>query len=171
MRVNSRGRAQNVNRPALTLCVFSPKILVPACRSWVHGPVRIIGLAALVFLAACVDLSTICPNKPDHAQGVFGEIDDPSNTLEQNVKVDAYTTLNGVQDTMIATRQTTRGGYQFMLLAGGPYSLCAKGVCTLVTVPTGLVELSAVDAAAGLAWDAPVAVPPEQVIGPCTFGN
>ncbi len=41
----------------------------------------------------------------------------------------------------------------------------------MVTVPTGLVELSAVDAPSGLTWDAPVAVPPEQVIGPCKFGD
>jgi hypothetical protein len=38
-------------------------------------------------------------------------------------------------------------------------------------VPTGLVEFSAVDAASGLTWDAPVAVPPAQMIGPCTYGN
>jgi hypothetical protein len=38
-------------------------------------------------------------------------------------------------------------------------------------VPTGVVELSAIDAPSGVTWDAPVAVPPDQTIGPCTFGN
>jgi hypothetical protein len=41
----------------------------------------------------------------------------------------------------------------------------------MVTVPAGLVELSAVDASSGLTWDTPVAVPPEEMIGPCTFGD
>ena len=132
---------------------------------------RLIGLLTLIFLAACVpDLSTICPHKPI-TQGVFGEIVDASNTLEQNVEVDLYTMLNGVQSpTAAATTETTRGGYQLDVSAS-TYILCAKSVCGTVTVPTGLVEFSAVDAASGLTWDAPVAVPPAQTIGPCTFGN
>ena len=133
---------------------------------------RIIGLLTLTLLGgACVpDLSTICPHKPI-TQGVFGEIVDASNTLEENVEVDLYTMLNGVQSTTAAaTTQTTRGGYQLSVSAS-TYILCAKSVCGTVTVPTGLVEFSAVDAASGLTWDAPVAVPPAQTIGPCTFGN
>jgi hypothetical protein len=132
--------------------------------------VRTICIAALILLGGCVDLSTICPHKPI-TQGVFGEIVDSTNTLEQNVTVDSYTTLNGMQDTKISSVATTRGGYQFNLLAGGPYMICAKTVCTSVMVPTGLVEVSAVDAASGLTWDAPVSVPPEQMIGPCTWGS
>jgi len=133
--------------------------------------VRIFGSATLIFLAGCsVDLSTICPHK-SITQGVFGEIVDSNSTLEQNVEVDLYTMTNGVKDTMpAATRQTTRGGYQ-IAVDGSTYILCAKTVCAPVTVPTGLVELSAVDAAAGLTWDAPVAVPPAQTIGPCTWGK
>ena len=132
---------------------------------------QIFGLAALILLVGCgADLSTICPNKPI-TQGVFGEIVDSNNTLEQNVEVDLYTMTNGVQDTVpAATRQTTRGGYQISV-DPSTYNLCAKTVCAPVTVPTGLVEFSAVDAAAGLTWDAPVAVPPAQTIGPCTWGN
>jgi hypothetical protein len=126
-------------------------------------------LPFLPFLGACVDLSTICPYKPI-TQGVFGEIVDANNKLEENVPVDAYTILNGVKDTLIATHATTRGGYQFNLLPS-QYMLCAKTVCTMVTVPTGLVEVSAVDAAAGLTWDAPVGVPPEQMIGACKYGS
>ncbi len=132
---------------------------------------RTFDLAALILLAGCTpDLSTICPNKPI-TQGVFGEIVDSNNTLEQNVQVDLYTMTNGVQATTPAvTRQTTRGGYQ-MNVDPSTYILCAKTVCAPVTVPTGLVEFSAVDAAAGLTWDAPVAIPPAQTIGPCTWGN
>ena len=130
---------------------------------------RLIYLAPLVFLTACPDLSTICPYKPI-TQGVFGEIVNASGTLEENVAVDAYTILNGVQDTLIATRQTTRGGYEFILLPG-TYMLCSKTVCTTVAVPTGIVEVSGVDAAAGLTWDPPVAVPPGQMIGPCKYGS
>ena len=101
---------------------------------------RLIGLLTLIFLAACVpDLSTICPHKPI-TQGVFGEIVDASNTLEQNVEVDLYTMLNGVQSpTAAATTETTRGGYQLDVSAS-TYILCAKSVCGTVTVPTGLVE-------------------------------
>jgi hypothetical protein len=132
--------------------------------------VRIIGFFTLTFLAACVDLSTICPHKPI-TQGVFGEIVDSSNTLEQNVEVDLYTMENGVRSTTAAaSAETTRGGYQ-LNVTPSTYILCAKSVCATVTVPTGIVELSALDAASGLTWDAPVAVPPDQVIGPCTFGN
>jgi hypothetical protein len=126
-------------------------------------------LAALSFGAACVDLSTVCPHKPI-TQGVFGEIVDSNNALEQNIQVDIYTTINGVQDMMFGSTKTTRGGYQFIAYAG-TYMLCAKTVCTTVTVPTGIVESSAVDATSGLTWDAPVAVPPQQTIGPCTFGD
>lgn len=135
------------------------------------GGVRIIGLSVLTLVLACVspDLSTICPDKPI-TQGVFGEVVDSSNTLEENVTVDIYTTLNGMKDMMLATRTTTRGGYQVNLLPA-PYILCSKTVCVTVTVPTGLVEQSAIDATSGLTWDAPVAVPPAQTIGPCKFGS
>ena len=78
--------------------------------------------------------------------------------------------MNGMQDMMIGSAETSRGGYQFNL-DPSMYMLCAKTVCTTITVPTGLVEYSAVDAAAGLTWDAPVAVPPDQAIGPCMFGS
>jgi hypothetical protein len=133
--------------------------------------VRIFGLATLILLAGCSpDLSTICPHKPI-TQGVFGEVVDSNDTLEQNVEVDLYTMTNGVQATMpTATRQTNRAGYQIDV-SPSMYILCAKTVCAPVTVPTGLVEFSAVDGAAGLTWDAPVAVPPAQTIGPCTWGN
>jgi hypothetical protein len=126
-------------------------------------------LALLAFTAGCVDLSKICPNKPI-TQGVFGEVVDSSNTLEENVEVDLYTELNGVQDMLVGSHETTRGGYQFSV-DPSTYILCAKSICGMVTVPTGIVEFSAVDAASGLTWDAPVAVPPDQTIGPCTFGN
>jgi hypothetical protein len=132
---------------------------------------RISGLLAIVLLVGCgVDLSTICPNKPI-SQGVFGEVVDSNGVLEQNVEVDLYAITNGVQGSMpLTTRQTNRAGYQIDLNPS-TYSLCAKTVCVQVTVPTGLVELSAVDATAGLKWDAPVAVPPAQTIGPCTWGH
>jgi hypothetical protein len=139
--------------------------------SRLEGCVRILGLTTLILLGGCSpDLSTICPNKTI-TQGVFGEIVDSNNVLEQNVQVDLYTMTNGVRDTVPAvTRQTTRGGYQ-MPVDASMYILCAKNVCAPVTVPTGLVELSAVDGAAGLTWEAPVAVPPAQTIGPCTWGK
>ncbi|HVZ87742.1 MAG TPA: hypothetical protein VHG72_12280 [Polyangia bacterium] len=131
---------------------------------------RILCVAALVFLGGCVDLSHICPYK-EITQGVFGEVVDSNNTLEQNVEVDLYTTLNGAQDMLVASRQTGRGGYQFEVNPS-IYMLCSKGsVCTTVTIPTGLVEVSAVDAASGLTWNAPVTVPPAQTIGPCTWGD
>jgi len=127
-------------------------------------------LASTTFLVACSpDLSTICPSKPI-TQGVFGEIVDSSNAIERNVEVDLYTMLNGVQDTLAVSRQTTRGGYQIDVNPS-TYIVCAKTVCSTVTVPTGIVDLSAVDSASGLTWDAPVAVPPAQTIGPCTFGQ
>jgi hypothetical protein len=134
--------------------------------------VRTIGLLALVFLAACVpDLWTICPPKTSITQGVFGGIVDSNGTQEENVAVDLYTIENGVQSaTATFTVQTTRGGYE-LNVTPSTYILCAKTVCAMVTVPTGLVELSAVDAASGLTWDAPVAVPPAQMVGPCTYGN
>jgi hypothetical protein len=133
--------------------------------------VRIFGVAAFILFAGCgVDLSKVCPNKPI-TQGVFGEVVDSTGTLEENVEVDLYEMTNGVQAaTPTATRKTTRGGYQIDVLAS-TYILCAKTVCSQVVVPTGLVEMSAVDAASGLTWDAPVAVPPAQTIGPCTSGN
>jgi len=119
--------------------------------------------------ANCVNVDNICPHKTI-TQGVFGAILDSSGTLEQGVQVDIYGMLNGVQDAMIASTQTTRGGYQFNMNPS-TYIVCSKTVCTQVTVPTGLVKLSAIDASSGLTWDAPVAVPPAQTIGPCTFGN
>jgi hypothetical protein len=130
---------------------------------------RILLFATLTFLVGCVDLSTICPHKPI-MQGVFGEVVDANNALEQNVEVTISTILNGAKGTMFGDVHTSRGGYQFMALAG-TYMVCAKTVCATVTVPTGLVELSAVDATAGLTWDAPVLVPPDQMIGPCKFGS
>jgi hypothetical protein len=133
--------------------------------------VRTLGLIAVILLTACSpDLSTVCPNKPI-TQGVFGGIVDATNTQEENVQVDLYTITNGVQDAQpAATGKTNRAGYQYSV-DPSTYNLCAKGVCATVTVPTGLVELSAVDAASGLTWNAPVAVPPAQTIGPCTWGN
>lgn len=133
---------------------------------------RILGLFTVVFLTACVpDLSTICPHKTSITQGVFGGIVDANNTQEQNVEVGLYLIENGVQSaTATFTTQTTRGGYEFDVTPS-TYILCAKTVCGTVTVPTGLVEFSAVDAASGLTWDAPVAVPPAQMVGPCTYGN
>ena len=131
---------------------------------------RIACLAALVLLVGCVDLSKICPYK-EITQGVFGEITDANNALEENVEVDLYTTVNGAQGTQVGTpHETGRGGYQFMV-SPSTYMLCAKGVCGTVAVPTGLVECSAVDAASGLTWDAPVAVPPAQSVGPCMYGD
>jgi hypothetical protein len=126
-------------------------------------------LAPLVGSCLAPNLATICPHKPI-TQGVFGEITDANGALEQNVEVDAFGILNGVKDKQIASAQTSRGGYQFNLLPS-TYILCAKTVCTMIEVPTGLVELSAMDLAAGLTWDAPVAVPPAQMIGPCKFGS
>ena len=133
---------------------------------------RIIVLFTVTFLAACVpDLSTICPYKNTITQGVFGAILDGNNAIEENVQVDLYTMLNGVQSTTAAaTTKTSRGGYQ-LDVSPSTYILCAKSVCATVTVPTGLVELSGVDATSSFMWDAPVAVPPAQTIGPCTYGN
>jgi hypothetical protein len=131
---------------------------------------RITCLAFVALLLGCVNVDNICPHKPI-TQGVFGEITDSSGALEQNVEVDISTMLNGVKVMTFGTAQTSRGGYQFNASAG-TYILCAKTTsCTTIAVPTGLVESSAVDAAAGLTWDAPVAVPPDQMIGPCKFGN
>jgi hypothetical protein len=130
---------------------------------------RIIGLVFVVLLGGCINVNNICPHKPI-TQGVFGEIQDSSGTLEQNVEVTISTMLNGAPIKKFGDVQTSRGGYQFDA-SPGSYLLCAKTVCTTVMVPTGLVEVSATDAASGLTWDAPVAVPPEQIIGPCKFGN
>jgi hypothetical protein len=102
---------------------------------------------------------------------VFGGIVDSNNTQEQNVEVGLYQIENGVQNaTATFTTETTRGGYEFNVTPS-TYILCAKSVCGTVTVPTGIVEFSAVDAASGLTWDAPVAVPPAQMVGPCTYGD
>jgi hypothetical protein len=134
---------------------------------------RIVSLAALVLVAGCItpDLSKICPYKATITQGVFGGIVDANGVVEENVEVDLYTILNGVQGPLGATNKTTRAGYE-LNVDPAPYILCAKTVCsTPVTVPTGLIELSATDAASGLTWDAPVPVPPAQMVGPCTFGN
>jgi uncharacterized membrane protein len=130
---------------------------------------RIIFLVLGALFAGCVNVDNVCPHKPI-TQGVFGEVTDSNGALEQNVDVSIYTLLNGVQDALVATAHTSRGGYQFNMDPGS-YVLCAKSVCTTVTVPTGLVELSATDAAAGLTWAAPVGVPPAQMIGPCKFGE
>jgi hypothetical protein len=126
-------------------------------------------ILALALFGGCVNVNNICPHKPI-TQGVFGEITDANGTLEQNVEVDVFGILNNAQGKMLGSAQTTRGGYQFNLLPF-MYMLCVKSVCTTVDVPTGLVEVSAVDAAAGLTWDAPVTVPPDQMIGPCKFGD
>jgi hypothetical protein len=131
--------------------------------------VRIIALVAVLFTVGCVNVNNICPHKPI-TQGVFGEVVDATGALEENVEVDIYSVLNGMQDMKFGGVQTTRGGYQFNALAS-TYILCAKTVCATVDVPTGIVELSAIDAASGLTWNAPVAVPPAQKIGPCTFGE
>jgi hypothetical protein len=131
--------------------------------------VRIIGLFVVAFLGGCVNLDTICPHKPI-TQGVFGQIVDSSGTNEENVEVDIFSIVNGAQGMMFGGVQTSRGGYQF-LANPSSYMLCAKTVCATVTVPTGIVESSAVDATSGLTWDAPVAVPPDQTIGPCKFGD
>ncbi len=131
---------------------------------------------AFVFLSfgaplfGCINVNNICPHKPI-TQGVFGEITDSSGTLEQNVEVDVFGTLNGAQANKIAGVETTRGGYQFNLNPSSAYMLCAKTVCTTIAVPMGIVEVSAVDATTGLTWDAPVTVPPDQMIGPCKFGD
>jgi hypothetical protein len=135
--------------------------------------VKIIGVA-IVVLAACgcvPNLDKICPYKTTITQGVFGEIVDSSGNLEESVEVDFYTIVGGTMSaTPLATAQTGRAGYQFDVNPS-MYYLCAKTVCTPFTQPTGLVELSALDGASGLAWGAPVANPPAQTIGPCTWGG
>ena len=45
----------------------------------------------------CYKEACECPHKPI-TQGVFGEIVDSSNTLEENIEVDIFTTLNGGVD-------------------------------------------------------------------------
>ena len=159
-------------RTAGELTAADSKVLARHSNTGLQGRVRIIGLFTLIFLAACVpDLSTICPHKTSITQGVFGGIVDANNAQEQNVEVDLYTIANGMQSaTPTFTTETTRGGYEYNVTPS-TYILCAKSVCAMVTVPTGLVELSAVDGASGLTWDAPVAVPPAQMVGPCTYGN
>jgi hypothetical protein len=142
----------------------------PRVARAITGPVRVIFVAfVLPFLGGCVNLGNICPHKPI-TQGVFGEIVDSNGTLEQGVEVDIYTIVNGAQGMMFGSAQTSRGGYQFNA-SPSSYILCAKTVCTTVPVPTGVVESSAVDGTSGLTWDAPVAVPPDQMIGPCKFGD
>ena len=130
---------------------------------------KIIGLVVVVLLGGCVNLDNICPYN-EITQGVFGEVLDSNGTLEQNVGVEIWTILNGEKDMMFGSIETSRGGYQFHVYPG-TYMLCAKTVCTTITVATGLVEQSAVDATAGLTWDAPVAVPPAQSVGPCKYGE
>lgn len=131
---------------------------------------KLSGVLVVALLAGCgVNLDNVCPYKTI-TQGVFGEVADASGPLEQGVEVDIYTMLNGVQGAMFAGGPTNRAGYQFSV-DPSTYILCAKSVCTPVTIPTGLVEQSAVDAAAGLTWDAPVAVPPATSVGPCKYGG
>jgi hypothetical protein len=117
----------------------------------------------------CVDLSTICPYH-EITQGVFGEIVDSTGALEQNVEVDAFGILNGQQGSLIGSADTTRGGYQFKLNPS-TYMICAKSVCATVTVPTGLVEQSGTDTGSAVTWDASAAVPPDDTIGPCKYGD
>jgi len=133
--------------------------------------VRVLCLAIAVLAGGCLspDLSKICPYKPI-TQGVFGGIEDGSGNQVQNVEVDLYTVLNGQQDMLVVNGHTTRGGYQYKV-DPSTYMLCVTGVCATVTVPTGLVELSGVQSGSSFMWDAPVPVPPEQMIGPCTYGD
>src|SRR5664279_2852442 len=121
---------------------------------------RFVLFVMIGLLANCVNVDNICPHK-SITQGVFGEILDANGTLEQNIQVDIYGILNGVQDAKIASAQTTRGGYQFNMNPS-TYLVCAKNVFAQVTVPTGLVEFSAIDATSGLTWNTPLAVPPAQ---------
>ncbi|HEY1548055.1 MAG TPA: hypothetical protein VGG28_09545 [Kofleriaceae bacterium] len=120
-------------------------------------------------LAGCPDLSTICPNK-EITQGVFGSIDDGTGGVEEGVEITAFEIVGSAQGPQIAMFATTRGGFEFNLLAS-TYMLCAKGDCTNVVVPTGLVEQPGTDTGSGVFWMAPVAVPPAQTIGPCTWGD
>jgi hypothetical protein len=131
---------------------------------------RIFGLVTFACLTACVDLSTICPYKAPVTQGVFGEITDSTGAIEEGVEVDLYTLENGEQDNLVGSASTGRAGYQFQVNAS-TYELCAKTVCAQVMVPTGVVEFSAADSGSGVTWDQPVAVPPAQTIGPCTWGG
>jgi hypothetical protein len=123
----------------------------------------------LIGTFGCVDLSTICPHK-EITQGVFGEIVDSTGTLEQNVEVDSFEILGSAQGPLIGSAETSRGGYQFNLNPS-MYMICSKGTCTTVTVPTGLVELSGTDTGTAVTWDATVAVPPDQMVGPCKYGD
>ena len=123
-----------------------------------------------LFLVACVDLSTVCPyGDKITTQGVFGQIVGSGNANEENIEVQIFTILNGQKDMMFGSAMTGRAGYQFGATPS-MYMVCAKTVCATVTVPTGVVELSAIDATT-LTWDAQVAVPPAQTIGPCTWGD
>jgi hypothetical protein len=117
----------------------------------------------------CVDLSTICPYH-EITQGVFGEVADSTGTLEQNVEVDSFEIVGSAQGMLIGSAETTRGGYQFKLNPS-MYMICSKGTCTTVTVPTGLVEQSGTDTGAAVTWEAPVAVPPDQTVGSCKYGD
>jgi hypothetical protein len=85
-----------------------------ARRVGLERDMRVVSLAALVLVAGCItpDLSKICPYKATITQGVFGGIFDASGAVEESVKVDLYTTLNGVQGTLGASAQTTLAGYQ-----------------------------------------------------------
>ena len=129
----------------------------------------LLSLSLVACSAIAPDLSTICPYKPI-TQGVFGKIVDGNNAIEENVVVDLYTTLNGVKDMKAFSTPTTRGGYQFHV-DPSMYILCANNVCATVTVPTGLVDLSASDMASGLTWNPSVPVPPAVSVGPCKYGG
>jgi hypothetical protein len=131
---------------------------------------RAVPVVLATLLAACVpNLNDICPyGKKQITQGVFGEILS-DNALEQNVEVDVYSVLNGVKDNQFGSADTSRGGYQFDVNAG-MCIVCAKGACSApIAVPTGVVEVSGTDTGSTVTWDAPVAVPPSQTIGPCTW--
>lgn len=131
---------------------------------------RAVLIVLVIGFAACVpNLSDICPyGDKQVTQGVFGEILS-NGTLEQNVEVDIYSVLDGVKDNQFGSADTGRGGYEFKVNAGEAI-VCAKGGCsTPITVPTGLVEVSGTDTGSTVTWDAPVAVPPSQTIGPCTW--
>jgi hypothetical protein len=130
---------------------------------------RPVYLVLLSVMFGCVDLSTICPYH-EITQGVFGEVVDSTGTLEQNVEVEAFGIENGSQGSLIGSAATTRGGYQFKLNPS-MYMICAEGTCTTVTVPTGLVELSGTDTGAAVTWESPAAVPPDQSVGPCKYGD
>jgi hypothetical protein len=134
--------------------------------------VRIIAAATILCLSGCItpDLSTICPyGSKIITQGVFGQITDSTGANEEDVDVTISTTDGQGHPVMqFGDQKTGRAGFQ---LNASPsiYQVCAKSVCTIVTT-TGLSELTATDGAT-LVWDAPVAVPPAETIGACTWGG